>query len=182
MLGREVAPAAGFRHPQLDAVVLEQRRHGCVLAAVERPLVLPRPRSRPSPGTGPLVARPARRPAGGGPTPPTGSPPHRRTPPRPARARGPAPPPAPAAAPAPSPGPASPQSTPARRTRTASRRARARWPADGPMPPPRLPALHPRSSLSAPPQPSARPDPSITTISRLVSRIRRLTHISRANV
>jgi hypothetical protein len=41
MLGREVDPAARLRHPQLDAVMLEQRRHRRVLAAVERPLVLP---------------------------------------------------------------------------------------------------------------------------------------------
>ena len=41
MLGRVVDPAAGLRHPQLHAVVLEQRRHRRVLAAVERPLVLP---------------------------------------------------------------------------------------------------------------------------------------------
>ena len=40
MLGREVDPAARFRHPQLDPVVLEQRSHHRVLAAVERPLVL----------------------------------------------------------------------------------------------------------------------------------------------
>ena len=41
MLGSEVDPAAGLRCPQLHAVVLEQRRHRRVLAAVERPLVLP---------------------------------------------------------------------------------------------------------------------------------------------
>jgi hypothetical protein len=41
MLGREIDPPAGLRHPQLDAIVLEQRRHRRVLAAVERPLVLP---------------------------------------------------------------------------------------------------------------------------------------------
>ena len=41
MLGREVDPAARLRHPQLDPVMLEQRRHQRVLAAVERPLVLP---------------------------------------------------------------------------------------------------------------------------------------------
>ena len=32
---------ADFRHPQPDAVMLEQRRHRRVLAGVERPLVLP---------------------------------------------------------------------------------------------------------------------------------------------
>ena len=36
-----VDPSACLGHPQLDAVVLEQRRHRGVLAAVERPLVLP---------------------------------------------------------------------------------------------------------------------------------------------
>jgi hypothetical protein len=41
MLGREIDQTASFRHPQLDAVVLEQRRHQRVLATVERPLVLP---------------------------------------------------------------------------------------------------------------------------------------------
>jgi hypothetical protein len=33
--------AAGLRHPQLDTVMLEQRGHRRVLAAAERPLVLP---------------------------------------------------------------------------------------------------------------------------------------------
>ena len=52
MLGREVNPAACLRHPQLDAVMLEQRRHGRVLAAVERPLVLPTTiASHPRPGS-----------------------------------------------------------------------------------------------------------------------------------
>ena len=41
VLGREVDPPASLRHPQLDAVMLEQRRHRRVLAAVERPLILP---------------------------------------------------------------------------------------------------------------------------------------------
>jgi hypothetical protein len=41
MLGRVVDPAAGLRHPQLHPVMLEQRRYRAVLAAVERPLVLP---------------------------------------------------------------------------------------------------------------------------------------------
>jgi hypothetical protein len=36
-----VDPAAYLRHPQLDTVMLEQRRHRRVLAAVERPLILP---------------------------------------------------------------------------------------------------------------------------------------------
>jgi hypothetical protein len=40
-LGLEVDQAAGLRHPQLHAVMLEQRRHQGVLAAVERPLILP---------------------------------------------------------------------------------------------------------------------------------------------
>jgi hypothetical protein len=41
VLGGEVDPAARLRQPQLHLVVLEQRRHQRVLAAVERPLVLP---------------------------------------------------------------------------------------------------------------------------------------------
>ena len=40
VLGGEVDPPARLRHPQLDAVVLQQRRDHRVLAAVERPLVL----------------------------------------------------------------------------------------------------------------------------------------------
>ena len=41
VLGVPVHPPADLRHPQRDAVVLEQRRHRRVLTAVERPLVLP---------------------------------------------------------------------------------------------------------------------------------------------
>ena len=41
VLGVPVHPAAHFRHPQLDPVVLEQRGHRRVLAPVERPLILP---------------------------------------------------------------------------------------------------------------------------------------------
>jgi hypothetical protein len=41
ILGVPVDPLADLRHPQLDPVVLEQRGHRGVLAAVERPLVLP---------------------------------------------------------------------------------------------------------------------------------------------
>ena len=41
VLGVPVHPPADLRHPQRDAVVLKQRRHQRVLAAVERPLVLP---------------------------------------------------------------------------------------------------------------------------------------------
>src|ERR1019366_5359134 len=40
MLRGVVDQAACLRHPQLDPVMLEQRRHRRVLAAVERPLVL----------------------------------------------------------------------------------------------------------------------------------------------
>jgi hypothetical protein len=50
--------------------------------------------------------------------------------------------PAPASAPATSPGPASLRSTPARKTRTATRRPRVRWSAADPMPPPRPPSLN----------------------------------------
>jgi hypothetical protein len=39
ILGLVVDPAAEFGGPQLDAIVLEQRRHGGVLATVEGPLV-----------------------------------------------------------------------------------------------------------------------------------------------
>jgi len=41
ILGDEVDPPADLRGPQLDAVVLEQRRHRGVLAAVEGPLIFP---------------------------------------------------------------------------------------------------------------------------------------------
>jgi hypothetical protein len=41
VLGAEVDPAADLRRPQLDPVVLEQRRHRRELAPAERPLVLP---------------------------------------------------------------------------------------------------------------------------------------------
>jgi hypothetical protein len=41
MLRRVVDPAVGLGHPQLHTVMLEQWRHRRVLAAVERPLVLP---------------------------------------------------------------------------------------------------------------------------------------------
>ena len=41
VLGGVVDPAARFRHPQLDAVMLEHRRHRRILATVERPLILP---------------------------------------------------------------------------------------------------------------------------------------------
>ena len=40
VLGVPVDPPANLRHPQADAVVLEQRRHRRVLAGIERPLVL----------------------------------------------------------------------------------------------------------------------------------------------
>jgi hypothetical protein len=40
VFGVKVDPPADFRRPQLDAVVLEQRRHRGILAAVEGPLVL----------------------------------------------------------------------------------------------------------------------------------------------
>jgi len=77
-----VHPAADFRHPQLDPVVLEQRRHGRVLVPVERPLVLPdhdrvppairiRQSSHQSSGL-----------RGAWPTAASGSPPYRRTAPR----------------------------------------------------------------------------------------------------
>src|SRR5260370_8240829 len=41
MLRRVADPAVGLGHPQLHTVMLEQWRHRRVLAAVERPLVLP---------------------------------------------------------------------------------------------------------------------------------------------
>jgi hypothetical protein len=41
LLGVKVDPPADLRGPQLDAVVLEQRRHRGVLGAVEGSLVLP---------------------------------------------------------------------------------------------------------------------------------------------
>jgi len=155
VLGVPVDPAAHLRHPQPDAVVLEQRRHRRVLAAVERPLVLPRPRSRPTPDR--PAAPPGRRPAGAAPTAASGSPPHRRTPPRS--------PPCPAAsitaccncAPATSPDPASPGSTPARKTRTADSPGSARRPGrpgSAPIQPahhhPRPGEPHPSSSWQPP--------------------------------
>ena len=97
------------------------------------------PQPRPSLEWGPPSARPALRPAGGVPTPPSGSAPHRRTRPRSLRARGSVPRPAPVAAPATSPGPASPRSTPARRTRTASRLRCPASPGGDPRPPPMPP-------------------------------------------
>jgi hypothetical protein len=72
VLGVPVDPAADLRHPQADAVVLEQRRHRRVLAAVERPLVLPdHDRCPPAIGVGELrdqggglrAARPRQHPA-----------------------------------------------------------------------------------------------------------------------
>ena len=52
MPGRDINPPARLRHPQLDAVMLEQRRHRRILAAVERPLVLPATTaSQPRPGS-----------------------------------------------------------------------------------------------------------------------------------
>ena len=41
ILGMPVHPPADLRHPQRDAVMLEQRGHRRVLVPVERPLVLP---------------------------------------------------------------------------------------------------------------------------------------------
>jgi hypothetical protein len=82
MLGVVVDPAACLRHPQLDAVMLEQRRHQRVLGHRRTPARTRRPRSRPSPGPGPPGQRPPPPPASAAPTPPTGSPRNRRTPPR----------------------------------------------------------------------------------------------------
>jgi hypothetical protein len=39
VVGVKVDPASGLGHPQLDAIMLEQRRHRRVLAAAERALV-----------------------------------------------------------------------------------------------------------------------------------------------
>jgi len=141
--GRRLPASASTAGRRSARTAAPSPRTGCR----RTPVRTPRPRSRPSPGTGPPAGRPAQRPAGGGPTPPSGSPPRRRTPPRPGRARGPALRPAPAAAPATSPGPASPPSTPARKTRTASRRAPVPRPAGGPTPPPTPPARHRQSRL-----------------------------------
>ena len=144
MLGGEVDPAARLRHPQLHAVMLEQRRHQRVLAAVERPLVLPdhdrvpapvRVRQQGDQRGGLRAAAPRHRPA----LPGVEELRHDHAVPP-----GPAPRPAPAAAPATSPGPASPRSTPARRTRTATRR-RA-----GPPGPPRPDASAHATRPSAP--------------------------------
>ena len=81
-----VDPAADLRHPQLHAVVLEQRRHRRVLAAVERPLVLPDHDRVPPP----VRVRQLRDQRGGlrapRPRQRRGSAPRRRTPPRSPRA------------------------------------------------------------------------------------------------
>jgi hypothetical protein len=72
VFGVKVDPAADLRRPQLDAVVLEQRRHRGVLAAVEGPLVLADHDRVPPPvrigqrsdqGRGLRAARPSQRPA-----------------------------------------------------------------------------------------------------------------------
>ncbi len=72
ILGAEVDPPAHLRGPQLDAVVLEQRRHRGVLAAVEGPLIFPdydrvppavRVGQRGDQGGGLRAARPCQHPA-----------------------------------------------------------------------------------------------------------------------
>ena len=72
ILGVVVDPPADFRGPQLDAIVLEQRRHRRVLGAVEGPLVFPdhdrvppavRISQRSDQGRSPRAARPGQRPA-----------------------------------------------------------------------------------------------------------------------
>ena len=143
MLRPVVDPAAGLGHPQLHAVMLEQRRHCRVLAAVKGSLCTPRsrPASPPPVRIGELgdqrgglrAAGPRHRP---------GLPRHRTAPPRSPRGPARGPQPAPAAAPATSPDPANPRSTPARRTETAPCRAR---PGAGP------------SGRSAPPTTPGRP-------------------------
>ena len=116
-----------FRRPELDAVVLEQRRHRGVLAVVESPLVFPDHDRVPAAvwigqradqGGGLGAARPGQRPAVAD---------VEETRPRCARARRPARRPGHAAAPVTSPGPASPRSRPARRRRTAGSRRPAAW-------------------------------------------------------
>jgi hypothetical protein len=139
MLGREVDPAARFWHPQLDTVVLEQRRHQRVLAPVERPLVLPdHDRLPASAGIGqqgdehrrPRAAAPRHRPA----LPDVEELRHDMTVPADQRLR---------LLPLPRPrrlgGPASPRSTPARKTRTAARRPPGPGAVGGPTPPPTPP-------------------------------------------
>ena len=99
MLGRVIDPAARLRYPQLDPVMLEQRRHQRVLGAVEGPLVLADDDRVPAPARARQGPRSARRPAAAGPRPACGSARCRRRRPRPARARPPAQPPALAAVP-----------------------------------------------------------------------------------
>jgi hypothetical protein len=65
MLTAIVDPAAGLGHPQLDPIMLEQRRHQRVPAAVKRPLILPDHHRVPAP---PRVGQ--RRHQGGGLRPP----------------------------------------------------------------------------------------------------------------
>ena len=71
ILGMPVHPPADLRHPQLDAVMLEQRGHRRVLVPVERPLVLPDHDRVPAPvrigelrdqGSGLRAPRPRQRP------------------------------------------------------------------------------------------------------------------------
>jgi hypothetical protein len=79
ILGMPVHPAADFRHPQLDPVVLEQRRHGRGLVPRRTPARTPRSRSRPTRDPDPPKQPPEQRPAGAWPTAASGSPPYRRT-------------------------------------------------------------------------------------------------------
>src|SRR5262249_14402864 len=81
VFGATVNPAADFRSPQLDAVVLEQRRHRGVLAAAEprsySPITIA---SQPRSGSASAAASAA--PAAGAATPASGCTRYRRTPSR----------------------------------------------------------------------------------------------------
>ncbi len=150
VLSVPVNPPGDLGHPQLDAVVLEQRCHGCVLVPVERPLVLPDHDRIPPPVRIRERGPRARRPAGASATPGCGSPLCRRTRPRSRRAPPSASPPAAAAGPATSQGPASPPPRPARRTRTAGTPGPAPRPGHGAGPPPRTPAWPRRAAARLP--------------------------------
>lgn len=127
---------------------------------------------------------PAQQPAGGAPTPGPGCTRRRRTLLPSARARPPARRPGPAAAPARRPDPASPQSTPARRTRTGTRRGPARQHGAAQYAPPTPPAHplpgQPPADADKPcrhnPQPQACGQPAHPAQSRTSHPARQKTH------
>src|ERR1035441_10579312 len=164
MLRGVVDQAARLRHPQLDPVMLEQRRHRRVLAAVKRPLLLPHHDRVPPP----VRVRQLRDQRGGF---WTAAPRHRPALADVEEGRHDYPMPADQrrcllvlAGPATSPDPASPPSTPGRKTRTATRRAPVPCSPGrltAPPTPPARPRPQPRQLHGSPPAlPSRRPPPA----------------------